>query len=216
MKNKGKTLILFGLLLIAAALFLTGYNLWDGIRAEKSVKQATDLLEKVLPAESFAGGEEPAGEEPAPVFRETEIPDYILDPQMEMPAQTIDGAEYIGLLRIPALSLELPVISQWSYPDLKRAPCRYKGSPYSGSFILAAHNYPSHFGRLTELCQGDLISFTDLDGNEFRYEVEECEVLPPGAVEEMESGQWPLTLFTCTVGGQSRVTVRCGRTGEEW
>jgi sortase A len=25
----------------------------------------------------------------------------------------------------------------------------------------------------------------------------------------MESGDWDLTLFTCTTGGQSRITVRC-------
>jgi sortase A len=35
------------------------------------------------------------------------------------------------------------------------------------------------------------------------------EILSPFAVEEMTSGDWDMTLFTCTVGGQSRVTVRC-------
>ena len=28
-------------------------------------------------------------------------------------------------------------------------------------------------------------------------------------VEAMESGDWALTLFTCTIGGKTRVTVRC-------
>ncbi len=28
-------------------------------------------------------------------------------------------------------------------------------------------------------------------------------------VEEMITGDWDLTLFTCTLGGQTRVTVRC-------
>ena len=31
------------------------------------------------------------------------------------------------------------------------------------------------------------------------------------AVEEMTAGEYDLTLFTCTYGGQSRVTVRCDR-----
>jgi len=35
------------------------------------------------------------------------------------------------------------------------------------------------------------------------------EVLLPTAVEEMTAGEWDLTLFTCTLGGRSRVTVRC-------
>ena len=31
----------------------------------------------------------------------------------------------------------------------------------------------------------------------------------PTSVQEMTDGDWDLTLFTCTVGGKSRVTVRC-------
>ena len=43
----------------------------------------------------------------------------------------------------------------------------------------------------------------------FGYEVIELETLSPFAIEEMTGGNWDLTLFTCTVGGQYRVTVRC-------
>ena len=56
---------------------------------------------------------------------------------------------------------------------------------------------------------GDEITFTDVDGNMFGYEVIELETLSPFAIEEMTGGNWDLTLFTCTVGGQYRVTVRC-------
>ena len=56
---------------------------------------------------------------------------------------------------------------------------------------------------------GDELSFTDADGNVFYYTVDEIETLSPFATEEMTSSGWDLTLFTCTVGGASRVTVRC-------
>ena len=75
--------------------------------------------------------------------------------------------------------------------------------------IILAHNYSTHFGTLKDLGIGDPVTFTDADGNVFRYEVLELETLMPSAIEKMESGDWDLTLFTCTVGGQSRVTVRC-------
>lgn len=39
--------------------------------------------------------------------------------------------------------------------------------------------------------------------------VAEVEILKPTDVEQMIAGDWQLTLFTCTVGGTSRVTVRC-------
>ena len=74
---------------------------------------------------------------------------------------------------------------------------------------IAAHNYARHFGRLTALRPGDAVTFTDLDGNVFRYAVAETETLQPTDIQEMTAGDWPLTLFTCTKGGQYRVTVRC-------
>ena len=192
MKHKGKGLIFTGLLLIAAALFLTGYNLFDQMRAQRSAAQAAAQLTEQLPQTS-----------------QTDVPDYLLSPEMEMPVETIDGVDYVGVLRIPALALELPVISQWSYSLLKIAPCRYSGSAYQNNLVLCAHNYASHFGNLKSLHIGDAVTFTDMDGNLFSYQVAELETLPPQATEEMESGDWDLTLFTCTVGGQSRVTVRC-------
>jgi len=104
--------------------------------------------------------------------------------------------------------LELPVISTWSYKDLKSAPCRYNGSAYSHDLVLCAHNYVSHFGRLKDLHEGDTATFTDMDGNLFPYVMVERETLEPASLEEMCAGDWDLTLFTCTVGGRSRVTIR--------
>ena len=149
-------------------------------------------------------------EDQEPLVRDerTAIPDYVLCPDMEMPVETINGIDYIGVLEIPALELELPVISQWSYPDLKTAPCRYSGSAYLNNLIICGHNYTSHFGNLKNLWEGDVATFTDMDGNVFTYKMVERETLHPTDIEGMESGNWDLTLFTCTVGGQSRVTVR--------
>ena len=66
-----------------------------------------------------------------------------------------------------------------------------------------------------ELRPGDEVRFTDTEGNAFRYTVAELETLGKYDVEEMAAGDWDLTLFTCTYGGQSRVTVRCLRVTEE-
>ena len=62
---------------------------------------------------------------------------------------------------------------------------------------------------------GSEVIFTDMDGNRFIYAVSETEQLPGTAIEEMKSGDWDLTLFTCTIGGAARVTVRCELTAEE-
>ena len=201
-KKKGTWLMTGGLLLIAAALLLTCYNLWDERRATSSAGEALRELETLRP------------EEPETV-EEPEIPDYVLDPGREMPAVEADGGRYIGVLELPSLGLALPVMETWSYPSLRVAPCRYSGSAYQDDLIIAAHNYKTHFGRLKELRPGDEVRFTDTEGNAFRYTVAELETLGKYDVAEMAAGDWDLTLFTCTYGGQSRGTARCLRVTEE-
>lgn len=203
-------MITIGLLLIAAALFLVSYNLYDELRAEQSARQAVTQLDAYLPAEAAleAPSDSAGDQEPLVSDERTVIPDYVLSPNMEMPVETINGIDFIGVLRIPALELELPIISEWNYPNLKSAPCRYSGSAYLNNLILCGHNYASHFGSLKTLSEGDIATFTDIDGNVFIYKMVERETLNPTDIEGMESENWDLTLFTCTVGGQSRVTIR--------
>lgn len=208
MKNKkGSLLIFMGLLLVAAALLLSGYNLHDEYRASQSVGRVSNQLEDFIFSETIE--ENPDLTLSANNDTEVEIPDYILNPDMEMPVKNIEGQDYIGVLEIPSCDLKLPIMSEWSYKKLKISPCRYEGSAYTDNLIIAAHNYRSHFGNLQNLVAGDEVIFTDMDGNTFSYEVVEKETLMPTAVEEMTSGDWDLTLFTCTVGGSYRVTVRC-------
>ena len=126
MRNKGTGLIFLGLLLIAAALFLTAYNMYDDQRAGQSVMQAIDHLgDSLLPETPKETATEPSGEREAPaIYDQTTLPDYVLCPEMEMPLETINGMDYIGVLQIPSLELELPIASEWNYPNLKAAPCR--------------------------------------------------------------------------------------------
>lgn len=199
--KRDRSLIWSGLLLIGAALCILGWSVLDEQRAARSAQQT---LEKVKCAEM----QSPFPNLP-PVPAEPECPALPEPPDREMPVTTIDGVEYLGTLEIPALELELPIISQWSDSLLKIAPCRYKGSAYLGDLILAGHNYRAHFSRLKNLQIGDAVIFTDAEGTVFRYAVSAFEQLPGTAICEMESGEWELTLFTCTAGGTARFTVRC-------
>lgn len=202
MNKKGSLWILTGIILICAALGLLIYNFCVSEVAGKRAGSAAEQLEETTPDDSLS---------PSASDGEVTYPDYILNPYMDMPVQKIDGYSYIGLLEIPALELTLPIQKEWSYPNMKVSPCRYAGSVYLDNMVICGHNYTSHFGTLKNLNKGDAVYFIDTDGNRFEYKVEEIEVLLPDAVEEMVSEDWDLTLFTCTVGGASRVTVRCSR-----
>lgn len=194
--KRGAFWIHLGLLLIAAALFLSAYNEMESHEARNSAQQVIAQMCQTLPTETAAETEAPA------------VPEYLLDADREMPVQTINGRDYIGVLTIPSLELELPVLSQWDYPALKVAPCRYSGSLYQDNLIICAHNYASHFGKLKNLRVGDTAIFTDMDENVVSFQLAAQETIQPEDLEAMEAGDWDLTLFTCTVGGQSRVTVR--------
>ena len=201
MKRKGAVLLFTGLLLIAAALFITAFNLREEAAARTASVRAADRLEALIPAHTPRPAAVPGAV----------LPENVPETDMEMPVKTVDGVDYIGVIAVPSLSLELPVASEWSYERLKTSPCRYSGSVYSGDMVLCAHNYSSHFGQIKTLKPGDAVVFTDVDGNVYNYEVAELETLQPAAIDEMKSGEWDLTLFTCTIGGQTRVTVRCDR-----
>lgn len=205
MENKrGRVCMALGALLLIMALGLTLYNVWDDKRAASGAQEALAELRAV----------EPEREQKSQSLPENILPDYLVDARVEMPIVEIDGNSYIGYISIPSLELELPVLSEWSYPNLKIAPCRYYGSVYLDNMIIAAHNYNRHFGRIHSLEAGDAVCFTDMDGNEFYYSVLSIEQLWPNQAKEMADSEreWDLTLFTCTVGGRQRVTVRCVRT----
>lgn len=190
-KRTGKLLMIIGTVLVLAALSLFLWNRYDERRAGDAAQEILLQLEEAV-------GQSAEGILPDPY-------------DGEMTEAVIDGYAYIGYLSIPSLGLELPVMSEWDYDRLKIAPCRYTGSTETNDLVIAAHNYSRHFGKIKTLQIGDNISFSDMDGRVSSYVVEEVSVLNPTAVEEMTSGEFDLTLFTCTYGGKSRVTVRCMR-----
>ena len=176
---------------MAVALLLVEFNIWQDLHAGDVRDSIIEEIKKREP--TSASG------------------DYEVAPLMEMPTVEINGYLYVGTLIVPSLELELPVLDRWDDSRLKISPCRYLGSVYQDNMIIAAHNYRSHFGRLKDLKVGDEVGFTDVDGNNFRYVISETQLLDKTDIEGMESGSWDLTLFTCTVGGASRVTIRCMR-----
>lgn len=186
-KKIGVICLLLGVICILGAVCFLVYNHWESRNAAKVTKSLLDDIQGVI--------DEGKSEHS--------------DVQTEMPTVKVDGYECIGILSIPVLNLELPVLTDWSYAKLKKAPCHYYGSYYEGDFVIAAHNYKVHFGRLSELRAGDVITFTDVNGIVYCYEVELLETLPKNATKEMISSGFDLSLYTCTPGGGNRVTVRC-------
>ena len=188
-KRIGILCIILGFCCLLASVGLVVYNRMEAKNAETAAAEILSDVQQITEA---------AEERPA----EGDAP-------REMAVADVDGNPCIGVLSIPVLELELPVLTDWSYEKLKTAPCHYYGSCYESDFVIAAHNYPAHFGRLSELQSGDLVLFTDVSGEVRCYEAVLLETLPPEATLEMITSGFDLSLYTCTPGGGSRVTVRC-------
>ena len=196
MGRKGTIPLCIGLLLLAAALCLALYNLWDDNRAGEAVDTALAQLEpEMVPPEEVKEG--------------NLQPEYVLNPDITPPVKVINGVGYLGTINFPTLNRELPVLSEANMANLKYGPCCYSGTVYQRNMVIAGHNYKKHFGPLKRLAQGDPVIFTDVEGNVFQYQVAGLEVLAPTAIEDMTMSGWDLSLYTCTLGGQTRLTVRC-------
>ena len=105
--SPGLVCIVLGVLLLLAAGGLYAYNRYEDAHAGAEAQTVVaDLQQKV-------------------VQQKVEIPEPEaesgpLDP--DLPVVEIDGNEYVGEISIPAIDIDLPVMSEWSYPRLKIAP----------------------------------------------------------------------------------------------
>lgn len=192
-KIRGIVLILLGLAIsFAASAVLASYER----RAELAGDNAEFLLEqlhremtgKSLTYEASAAQEKTEG---------------------EMLQTTLNGYALVGMLQIPTIGMELPVLESWNYDLLQIAPCRYSGTVEEGNLILLGHNYKRHFGSLKKVSVGDELSFVTVDGKTHRYAVSATEVLEKTELERLSATEHDLTVFTCTNGGYSRFVVRC-------
>lgn len=185
MKNKvGRICTALGALLVLAALMLWDYNDAEANRAEAA---AQELLAEVNalqadPAENTALSATP---------------------------ETAQKGNFLGVLTIPALDLELPVYATCDDALMKDTVCRYSGAVDTENLVIAGHNYRRHFGKLSDLQQGDEVMLKTMDGNTYTYQVMALETLNATAVDEMTSGEYALTLFTCDYSGNARIAVRC-------
>jgi len=193
MNKIGKIFIFIGLFLITLSISLIINNRYDEYNAGIQSQEVLDTLKENYNEDNL------------------KVVNTITNEIKDMKTTNIDGYDYIGWITIPTLNLELPIMSEHDYTRLNIAPCRYYGSIYTNDLIICAHSYETHFKNIDKLNQNDLIVITDINGNIYKYEVLEIEILNPKEVSKMIDNDFDLTLYTCTNDGLNRITVRCNR-----
>lgn len=206
-RSLGIVFMVLGVLLVLGSLGLLLGNSREAAQAQQASAKLMPQLEQAI-VENITAQESGTTPETNPIIPGTPL--ELMDPEdLKMTEVEIDGHNYIGYLSIPSLSLELPVMADWTYQKLRIAPCRMCGTTKEENLVVMAHNYSRHFGTIDQLRPGDEVVFVDMDNETTVYEVVVTDVVKPTAVDEVTSGDFDLTLFTCTYGGRTRIVVYC-------
>lgn len=110
----------------------------------------------------------------------------------------------VGVLKIPNLNIEYPILADTSDELLKVSITKYWGpNPNEvGNLCILGHNYKNSkfFGNLLNIEKSELIQITDISGNTLNYKVYDFFVVNPddtSCTSQLTDGNTEITLITC-------------------
>lgn len=205
MRKRGSfVLLLLGAALLCAALLLAAKNRREETSAGEAAAALLAQAEQTIAQHAAPPAAVPT---PAP---SSAVEETLSPSPSASPSAAPEGPAFLGVLSVPAVSLTVPVLAEWSYYHLTLAPCRDCGSIETGDLVIAAHNYDTHFGRLSRIAPGDSVYFTDMAGSTTEYAAASVEQRDPSDAEGVRGSGYPLVLYTCSWDCTARVTVFCG------
>ncbi|MBR4261133.1 MAG: sortase [Clostridia bacterium] len=129
------------------------------------------------------------------------------------------GATFMvdSILRIPAIDIKYPVLSDTTYELLKISITKFWGGEPNtvGNYCIVGHNYDGKdifFGKLHKLRNGDIVELQDKTGRVIKYKVYDKFIVNPSDVactSQLTDGKKEMTLITCAEGGKTRLVVKC-------
>lgn len=205
----GICIVILGLFLVIGAAGLTLWNIHTDNSAGEVNREVLERIAEAIPPPAEEDEIAPAEDILPGIFTPDFTPQQVKEETPELEKVIVDGREYIGVLSIPRLGLELSILTECDDKTVDAAPGRWVGTPYREGFVIGGHNYRSHLGKIDRLREGDSITFTDLTGKVFSYEVVGQEILEAYQGDILADDEWGLSLFTCTLAGNRRIVVRC-------
>ncbi len=145
---------------------------------------------------------------------QTERPIDVPDEQKSVAS---DGTVYytIGVINIPSINVNYPILSTYSDALLKISPCKFHGpNPNEvGNLCIAGHNYKNSkfFSKVPTLENGDKIEIKDLGGDTVTYAVYDKFIVNPDELEctsQLTGGRREVTLITCTNDNKQRYIIK--------
>ena len=182
-----KICLLAGIGLIAAAVAVMALWQWGVSSSEQKAEEYVNTIRSLIPEPQGAALEE-------------------LGDDM-MPSLSLDGKDFVGIIEIPRYDSVLPVCLEWGHSS--KYPCCFSGSIYDGTMQIGATSNKGQYDFYREISVGDEITFTDMVGNKFAYEVTDIHYSKNTDQTALESENADLTLFIKNVYAFEYIIVFC-------
>lgn len=189
MKRRRNIFLLAGLLLVLVSFGLLAVTTLQTNAAASAAAELAAELEKTMPPRSVG----------------------LMDSytNMEMPAFSLDGQDFIGTVTIPAFQTVLPIAPAWDTGKVSSFPCRFWGTVYDGSLVLGGADQKGQFDFLDQIQNGDSVLVTDMTGAQFSYRVSAIHRADSARADILLDGQSDLTIFARNARSLEYIIVRC-------
>lgn len=189
MRRSGNIFLFAGLLLVLGSFGLLAATTLQTNAAASAAAELAAELEKTMPPRSVG----------------------LMDSytNMEMPAFSLDGQDFIGTVAVPAFQVVLPIAPVWDAGTISSFPCRFWGTVYDGSLVLGGADQKGQFDFLDQIQNGDSVLVTDMTGAQFSYRVSAIHRADSARADILLDGQSDLTIFARNARSLEYIIVRC-------
>lgn len=188
-----------GISLIILGIFIIIYPVVNDIKAKS---QQRKLMDTYIEIQGQSLSDEEIELTPKVEFRETKSSVEAAEDSVPEVAKAVTDA--IGMINIPSIDVNLPILHDATVSNLKKAAAIVKDTSFpweKGNTAIAAHRgraAGSFFSRLGEVKIGDMVTL-EFTGQKYTYEVYDIFTVLPHEIHVLDDipGETTVTLITC-------------------
>ena len=182
-----KVSMVVGMVLLVGAVVLLALWRWNIRNSQKRTETYVNTLQALIPQPQDA------------------VPEARRD--NTMPALSVDGRNFVGILELPQYGSVLPVCGDWG--KTSQYPCRFSGSIYDGTLQIGATTQKGQCDFYRELSVGDSIIYTDMEGNRYTFEITSLRYEKHADQAALQREDAALTLFIKNIYSFEYLIVSC-------
>ena len=174
-----------GLLVVAAvAVFVWQWSIYN---AQQKAERYVHTIRSLIPEPQWA------------------VPEERRDNSMSV--LSVDGTGFVGILEIPKFDSALPVGANWG--EVSKYPCCLSGSIYDRTIQIGGTTQNGQYDFYREISVGDMVYFTDMEGNRFSYAVTDIRYENHADQATLQKEESALTLFIKNIYAFEYVIIYC-------